>query len=274
MTDEMQKTIVQKLGVLTGKPATSTLHRHAVKIAGQDDDEILLINSEENKKILGGTIYDPAFQLRQSCRPLWHCDISYEPVPSDYCLLRLNEVPESGGDTLWASGYELYDRLSPPLQSLLETLSATHKELRERDASDPRFRTPRGSPENVGANLRPVHPLIRTNPVTRWKSVYGVGLHIQAVDGVTPDESEWLLERLSRMLVENHDLQVRFRWNHRNDVAIWDNRCTYHAATYDHDGYGIREGRRVCGVGEKPFLDPTSLSRRSALAKEQGAVHE
>lgn len=93
----MQKTIVQRLGILAGKPATSSLHRHAVKIAGQDDEEILLINSEENKKILGGTIYDPSFQLRQSCRPLWHCDISYEPVPSDYCLLRLTEVPESGG---------------------------------------------------------------------------------------------------------------------------------------------------------------------------------
>ncbi|KAK8129666.1 taurine catabolism dioxygenase [Apiospora kogelbergensis] len=269
LTDEMQKTIVQRLGILAGKPATSSLHRHAVKIAGQDDEEILLINSEENKKILGGTIYDPSFQLRQSCRPLWLCDISYEPVPSDYCLLRLTEVPESGGDTLWASGYELYDRLSKPLQSLLETLSATHQELRKRDETDPRFQIPRGSPENVGTNLNPVHPLIRTHPVTRWKSVYGIGLHIKHINNVTPEESDWLMERLSRLLVENHDLQVRFRWNNRNDVAIWDNRCTYHAATYDHDGYGVREGRRVCGVGEKPFFDPKSQSRRVALAAEK-----
>lgn len=27
------------------------------------------------------------------------------------------------------------------------------------------------------------------------------------------------MERLSRLLVENHDLQVRFRWNNRNDVG-------------------------------------------------------
>lgn len=44
--------------------------------------------------------------------------------------------------------------------------------------------------------------------------------------------------------------------------AIWDNRCTFHSATYDHEGYGIREGYRACGVGERPYLDPNSTGRR------------
>ncbi|KAK8107211.1 uncharacterized protein PG998_009224 [Apiospora kogelbergensis] len=265
LTDEMQKTIVQRLGILAGKPATSSLHRHAVKIAGQDDEEILLINSEENKKILGG----PFMTLRSSCAraaaPSGIATLATSRCPATIVSYVLLRCP----NTLWASGYELYDRLSKPLQSLLETLSATHQELRKRDETDPRFQIPRGSPENVGTNLNPVHPLIRTHPVTRWKSVYGIGLHIKHINNVTPEESDWLMERLSRLLVENHDLQVRFRWNNRNDVAIWDNRCTYHAATYDHDGYGVREGCRVCGVGEKPFFDPKSQGRRVALAAEK-----
>jgi poly [ADP-ribose] polymerase/sulfonate dioxygenase len=31
-----------------------------------------------------------------------------------------------GGDTLWASGYEAYERLTPPMKALLEGLTAIH----------------------------------------------------------------------------------------------------------------------------------------------------
>lgn len=48
---------------------------------------------------------------------------------------------------------------------------------------------------------------------------------------LTPDESDNLLEYLTRHYSDNHDLQVRYRWQ-RNDVAIWDNRVTAHTATY------------------------------------------
>ncbi|RAR13393.1 alpha-ketoglutarate-dependent sulfonate dioxygenase [Stemphylium lycopersici] len=127
-------------------------------------------------------------------------------------------------DTLWASGYELFDRISRPIQKFLETLTATFAELRERDASDARFKVPRGAPANVGTNLRPTHPVVRTNPVTGWKSVYAVGLHVQQINGLTSDESDGLKRWFTKLIVENHDLQVRFRWNNANDVAIWDNR--------------------------------------------------
>ncbi|KAI9150203.1 taurine catabolism dioxygenase [Paramyrothecium foliicola] len=255
LTLEMQKSIVQKLGTLSGKPPTSTLHRHAVQVRSDSDPEILHINSEENKKILRGTAFDPAGPPRQSCRGLWHNDISYEPIPSDYALLRLTQVPESGGGMI-----------SRPVQIFLESLTATFGELRERDETDARFQIPRGSPLNVGTNLRPTHPVIRTNPVTGWKSVYALGLHVQGIVGLSADESMGLKDWLTRLVVENHDLQVRFRWNNVNDVAIWDNRCTYHSATYDHEGFGIREGYRVCGVGEKPYLDPDSADSTNPLA--------
>lgn len=50
-------------------------------------------------------------------------------------------------------------------------------------------------------------------------------------------------------------------------VAIWDNRCTFHTATFDYDGLGERTGNRAVGIGEAPYFDPNSISRRDALER-------
>ena len=47
-------------------------------------------------------------------------------------------------------------------------------------------------------------------------------------------------------------------------AAIWDNRCTFHAATADHFGLGTRIAWRCMMMGEEPFLDPTSKGRKEA----------
>ncbi len=40
------------------------------------------------------------------------------------------QIPEdAGGDTLWASGYEAYDRLSPFWKTFAEGLTATHNQV-------------------------------------------------------------------------------------------------------------------------------------------------
>lgn len=49
--------------------------------------------------------------------------------------------------------------------------------------------------------------------------------------------------------------------------AIWDNRSVFHTATFDYDGQGDRFGNRAVGLGEKPYLDPQSTSRRDGLQK-------
>ncbi|KAG9665817.1 putative TfdA family taurine dioxygenase, partial [Aureobasidium melanogenum] len=113
-----------------------------------------------------------------------------------------------------------------------------------------------------GPALEAVHPIIRTNPVTGWKSVYVNRGFTRRINGVTKDESDMLLQYLFNLVTQNHDAQVRFKWN-KNDLAIWDNRSTWHTATYDYEA--ARAGDRVCSLGEKPFLDPASSSRRDAL---------
>ncbi|KAK4244319.1 hypothetical protein C7999DRAFT_44001 [Corynascus novoguineensis] len=278
LTDELQKELVDRLGKLSGKPATSGLHIHPVSNAAREhggkDNEISVISSEQAKKL-----YADRFQgalgggkHRQTGKNQWHSDITFEPVPSDYALLRLTQLPKTGGDTLWASGYELYDRISPTLRGFLDTLTAYYAQPLFNDAAKRNnftiYSAERGAPENVGETLDAVHPVVRTNPVTGWKSVFAVGHHVQRIHGLSEEESKHFLQWFVQLIVENHDLQVRLKWKQENDVAIWDNRSVYHAATPDYvyeDGLGERKGSRAVSLGERPYFDPASTSRREAL---------
>ncbi|CAM0141669.1 hypothetical protein VKS41_007904 [Umbelopsis sp. WA50703] len=270
LTNDLQKKLAHKLGVLTGKPSTSTLHIHPVSNAerelGGSDNEISVISSEQAKKIY----YRTPFTLKQSAAEGWHSDITFEPIPSDYTILRLVELPKTGGDTLWASGYEVYDRLSKPYQKFLESLTATYAQPGFNKAAENNgfelYSKPRGAPENVGTNLEAIHPVIRTNPVTGWKSVFAVGHHVAKINDLTERESRHLLNTFRQLITENHDLQVRHKWLNENDLAIWDNRSVYHAATFDYNEK--RTGQRAVGLGEKPYLDPASVSRREALGHD------
>ncbi len=47
---------------------------------------------------------------------IWHSDVSYEIQPPGLTLLRMDTLPlsgpdgtEAGGDTIWASGYDIYE---------------------------------------------------------------------------------------------------------------------------------------------------------------------
>lgn len=64
------------------------------------------------------------------------CSITFEHVPSDYAILKMTVVPETGGDTIWASGYEAYDRLSPAWKRFAESLTATHHNVSTPDYYD------------------------------------------------------------------------------------------------------------------------------------------
>jgi alpha-ketoglutarate-dependent taurine dioxygenase len=126
-------------------------------------------------------------------------------------------------DTLWASGYELYDRISEPYQRFLETLSATFAQPAFREVAEkggfPLYEKPRGAPENVGGELKAIHPVVRTNPVTGWKSIFPVGGHVRHINGLTEQESKNILDWFLELVYKNHDLQVRFKWKNENDIG-------------------------------------------------------
>ncbi|KAJ7140053.1 hypothetical protein C8R43DRAFT_602220 [Mycena crocata] len=256
---EKQKELGTRLGELAGKPATSKLHIHPVSEETPElTADVSVISSE-------GGIARNGYKKTIRASNGWHTDITFEPIPSDYAILKLHTLPPVGGDTLWASGYEAYDKLSPAYQRFLEGLTALHDGSGFREYAQQTgkiINEPRGSPENVGKHLQAVHPVIRTHPVTGFKSLFvNKGFTTRIVE-LNEEESDDLLAFLTRHVSENHDMQVRFRWN-TNDIAIWDNRCTFHTATNDYEG--VREGNRVVSIGEKPYFDPNSKSRRQAL---------
>lgn len=174
----------------------------------------------------------------------------------------------------------MYDRISKPLQGFLETLTATYAQPGFSQAAQnggfDLYTQARGSPENTGTTLEAIHPVIRTNPVTGWKSVFAIGHHVQRINGLSEDESRHFVDWFLQLVVENHDLQVRHKWRNVNDLAIWDNRCVYHAATPDYmnEDLGERKGSRTVSVGERPYLDPQSTSRQTARRAEAEAALE
>ncbi|RDW94228.1 TauD/TfdA dioxygenase family protein [Aspergillus mulundensis] len=289
LTNELQKHLILRLGELTGRPAGHSLHIHPVvnnsQEFGDPDPQISTINSRSHKKLFRGSYGHLA--------AVWHSDISFETAPADFSALRLTQLPETGGDTLWASGYEVYDRVSKSYRSFLESLSARHvgegfRRAVERGNAEI-YTGARGAPVNVGAGLEADHPVVRTNPITGWKSVFpvaivqsstvgakdldlrvtGAGTFPKSVNGLTSRESENLLKYFHDLITYGHDLQVRFKWAEPNDIAIWDNRSVFHTATFDYDGIGERSGNRAVGIGEVPYFDPNSKSRREDLGIEE-----
>jgi alpha-ketoglutarate-dependent taurine dioxygenase len=148
------------------QPESSDLHVHPLTEEGSElGDQISVISSEKQKK--GGGLTHQLSDVSRFASAGWHTDISFEPVPSDYAMLKIHTLPATGGDTLWASGYEIYDRLSPAMQQFLEGLTATHDAkffLQEAERlGNPIRKGIRGNPLNFGEALSAVHPVIRTN---------------------------------------------------------------------------------------------------------------
>ncbi|KAK7985177.1 TfdA family Taurine catabolism dioxygenase TauD, partial [Apiospora saccharicola] len=244
------KDFIVRLSTLAGCPESSSLHVHPLTEEGSElGDQISVISSEKQKK--GGGLTHQLSDVSRFASAGWHSDITFEKAVTRQ---------------MWASGYEIYDRLSTPMKAFLEGLTAIHDATFFNDEAqrlgNPLRKGIRGSPLNQGGDLRTQHPVVRTNPVTGWKSVYVNKGFTKRINGVSKDESDMLLSYLFNLVTQNHDAQVRFKWN-QNDCAIWDNRSTFHCATYDYDA--ARAGDRVCSLGEAPYLDLDSKSRREAL---------
>lgn len=220
---------IQKLGELSGKPSESTLHTHpflnTTHEFGVPDREISTISSISQKYLGKGKPKDR--DERRGGAASWHSDIQFEAAPADYTSLRLTKRPSNGGDTLWASGYEIYDRYSDPYRRFFEGLTATFKgsgflkNAEEHPDKYTIFEGPRGNPGNAGRELTAIHPVVRTNPVTGWKSLFAVGGFPTRINELSERESRALLDSFHRVILDNHDLQVRYKWKNDNDIGMW-----------------------------------------------------
>ena len=116
LTADEQKFLTNRLGHLTGKPASSGLHIHPVFNAergGKDQvvDEKGTANKDNEISVISSNLHRSLEVAPRSGADEWHSDIAFEPVPADYTSLKVHTLPHTGGDTMWASGYEVYDLL-------------------------------------------------------------------------------------------------------------------------------------------------------------------
>lgn len=169
----------------------------------------------------------------------WHTDHSYDQIPATGSILYAREVPESGGDTLFASMYAAYDNLSDGLRQLLGSLRAIHSSrhvfgpaaYREwRDASDVGERL--GNPDAATQDAN--HPVVIRHPLSERRALYVNPGFTVKFDGWCENESKPLLEYLYRH-ASRPEFTCRFRWQ-KNSIAIWDNRATWHHALNDYHG--------------------------------------
>lgn len=202
---------------------------------------------------------------------LWHADMSQELNSLGLtALYNITNPVQGGGDTLFSSGYGLYDALSPQMQTYLESLSALHSGVDQSNGA-------------AGAGLhirRPavesVHPLIRVHPVTGWKSVYVNPAFTRSIVGVPKIESDRILGMLYDLMGSHSDLTLRVRWQ-QNTIVLWDNRTNAHSATYDHwrpDPNCRRHALRVASTAEMPSQTlpdgSEGRSRKEDIWEQQG----
>jgi taurine dioxygenase len=164
----------------------------------------------------------------------WHTDHSYDEAPALGSMLYAREVPQTGGDTLFASMYAAYDALSDGLKAMLEGLRACHSSrhvfgaeaMAQRGDLNGRV----GNPELATQDA--VHPVVIRHPQTGRKALYVNPGFTLRFEGWTDEESRPLLDYLFRHAVRP-EFTCRFRWR-EDSLALWDNRSTWHFAVNDY----------------------------------------
>lgn len=202
---------------------------------------------------------------------LWHCDMSQETNSLGLtALYNITNPINGGGDTLFASGYGIFDKLSEPMQHYLESLSALHSGIDQAKgaaAAGNHIRRPA---------MESIHPIVRTHPVTGWKSIFVNPAFTKHIVGVPKLESDRILGMLYDLMTTHPDLTLRVRWQ-TNTIVLWDNRIVNHSATYDHyrpDASCRRHALRVASTAEIPSLTlpngQPGKSRKEHIWEEQG----
>jgi taurine dioxygenase len=174
----------------------------------------------------------------------WHSDMSFLERPSIGSILYAVEVPEHGGDTLFASMIAAYEALSPGLKRTLEGLRAVHSASREYSpsGSSAAKRSSMVVAEADGQTGEYVHPVVKVHPATGRKALYVNPAFTMKFEGWSTRESKALLDYLYNH-ARYEGFTCRFQWQ-RGSMAFWDNRSVWHFALNDYPGQR-RHMRRV-----------------------------
>lgn len=167
----------------------------------------------------------------------WHSDETFRPIPPFASILRAVQVPEIGGDTLFADATAAYAGLTDAIKNQINQLEAVHS-LAHGFAW---FGTEKW--EELNRQYPPVtHPVVRIHPDTGAKVLFVNAVFTSHIVGLDQEESNRLLTHLTAQFTRP-EYQVRFKWR-KGSLAFWDNRATQHYGVWDF-GEATRELERV-----------------------------
>jgi taurine dioxygenase len=168
----------------------------------------------------------------------WHTDETFRVVPPLGSILRAVDLPDLGGDTVFADAAAAYEGLADEVKERIASLRAVHSAAygfgwyndADRKAA-------------IERQFPPVeHPVVRVHPETGAKVLFVNSVFTSHIVGLDKDESDHLLAHLLAQFTLP-EYQVRFKWR-PGSIAFWDNRSTQHYGVWDF-GDAARELERV-----------------------------
>ncbi len=194
--------------------------------------EILVLDNHKDNPVLSTDV--------------WHSDTTFRIKPTKYTILRNQILPKLGGDTLWCDMEQVYQSLSAPFRAFIDPLKVWHdfKNFRVLFKKTPEDQERLRKMEELYPN--PLHPLVRTHPISGRRCVYVNPQFTLRIDGLNEDESDAVLKVLYEP-VHTPEYQFRLRWT-EGTLIMWDNMSTQHYAANDYYPDRRRmERTAVCG---------------------------
>jgi taurine dioxygenase len=184
----------------------------------------------------------------------WHSDYSYLEVPARATVLYSIDVPQVGGDTLFADQEQAYADLPESMKVRIDGL-VTLNLYGNRDDLDPVSRTiayPLTDEQKEKRSISVIrHPLVRRHPWTGRKALYAVSGTSFGIEGMPDDEALFLLRELA---VHATQPCYRFRVSYGvGDVVAWDNASVLHSATLSDPKYARTLWRITTKEAERPL---------------------
>jgi len=177
----------------------------------------------------------------------WHTDHTNHVRPPKYTCLYAVAIPSQGGGTAvvnMRAGYEALPEETKQKIAGMKTVNVFQ------GSASGKMTGPSLEAQEERKPIPVMQPLVRTNPENGSKALYFHPLKTENIEGMTPQDSQALLDELIK-----HAVRPEFTYVHKwlkGDVLLWDNRAALHRAMFDYDLSEFRLLYRVLVRGELP----------------------
>ena len=185
----------------------------------------------------------------------WHSDWSFQECPPSATLLHSKIIPPIGGETFFINTRAAYDDLSSKIKLKIKDLMVSHSAIRPY-ADDGFYALEKDKDRSMA--IKPsakakeffLHPLVRTHPETKKKSLFINQVYSITVNGLNEKDSNELLEFLFFHMGQEKYI-YKHKWE-KNMLIMWDNRTVNHCAQGGYQGHK-RLLHRITLAGSRPF---------------------